>query len=467
MGGKESKQFPLTYDEASKRVTDIEKRRLQDAFRRSSAANNNLSKQVFIHDVLGESVPASLSEQIFHLVGGGRGVSFRELLMLLVLLTRGTREEKIKFIYGVVATESGGYIERGDLSRFCLDWENGYLPNSLNLLFSEGDRATFDQFSGWIEKNHEDLGLARWLLSPNSNLSLISHLDTPTFYQTLAGVTHLSEQEIMELEKRFWSLVGNSTSGRIDIGIITPLVSPPLPAKLVTGLFKAFDENQDGHVDFKELACGVSAACRGPDMERQKFCFKIFDVDNDGVLNEAEVSLMIESMLEVAGQTKTEDKELVSRRLSSQAGEQTEQLNKNSLAELSDPTRRQKLDTTVLTKELLSRDGERLSHLTLEDFLVWTVDNNLPKEFCQLVFQLCHVVLGLRPCSRREEGGVVRGWLAREERAGLAPGQVWYLLPMQWWTSWHAYVNWCEGATTPMGTLSRKKKQYSKLYTGI
>jgi len=457
MGGKESKQFPLTYDEASKRVTEVEKRRLQDAFRRSSAANNNLSKQVFIHDVLGESVPSSLSEQIFHLVGGGRGVSFRELLMLLVLLTRGTREEKIKFIYGVVATESGGYIERGDLSRFCLDWENGYLPNSLNLLFSEGDKATFEQFNSWIEKNHEDLGLARWLLSPNSNLSLISHLDTPTFYQTLAGVTHLSEQEIMELEKRFWSLVGNSTSGRIDIGIITPLVSPPLPAKLVTGLFKAFDENQDGHVDFKELACGVSAACRGPDMERQKFCFKIFDVDNDGVLNEGEVSLMMESMLEVAGQTKSGYKDMVSRNLSSQAGEQTER-GKNGLTEQSDLAKHNNnVDVAVLTEELLTRDGEKLAHLTLEDFLVWTVDNNLPKEFCHLVFQLCHVVLGLRPCSRREEGGVVRGWLAREERAGLAPGQVWYLLPMNWWTSWHAYVNWCEGATTPMGTLTRKK----------
>ena len=78
----------------------------------------------------------------------------------------------------------------------------------------------------------------------------------------------------MELEKKFWSLVGNSTSGRIDLSIITPLVSPPLPPRLVAGLFKAFDENQDGHVDFKELACGVSAACRGPEMERQKceFC---------------------------------------------------------------------------------------------------------------------------------------------------------------------------------------------------
>ena len=48
----------------------------------------------------------------------------------------------------------------------------------------------------------------------------------------------------MELEKRFWSLVGSSTSGRIDLAIISPLVSPPLPSRLVPGLFRAFDENQ-------------------------------------------------------------------------------------------------------------------------------------------------------------------------------------------------------------------------------
>jgi len=449
MGAKESKQFPLTYDEATKRVTESEKRRLQDAFRRSSAANNNLSKQVFINDVLGESVPASLSEQIFHLVGGGRGVSFRELLMLLVLLTRGTREEKIKFIYGVLAVESGSHIERGDLSRFCLQWENGFLPSSINHLFLEGDRASFDQFVLWIEKYHEDIGIARWLLSPNSNLSLISHLDTPTFYQTLAGVTHLSEQEIMELEKRFWSLVGNSTSGRIDIGIITPLVSPPLPNKLVTGLFKAFDENQDGHVDFKELACGVSAACRGPDLERQKFCFKIFDADNDGVLNEREVNLMIESMLEVSGQIKSGE---------NQSNEENKSDNtKFEKAEKKCCNDTNNRDLSCKVEQLLTRDGRKMSHLTLEDFLVWTVDNALPREFCQLVYQLCHVVLGLRPSSRREEGGVVRGWLSREERAGLSPGQVWYLLPMQWWTNWHAYVNWCDGSSSSLGTLSRKK----------
>ena len=95
-------------------------------------------------------------------------------------------------------------------------------------------------------------------------------MDTPTFYQTLAGVTHLEEQEIVELEKRFWALCSSSQSNQIDLDLIRTLVSPPLPESLVFAFFSALDENNDGHVDFKELSCGVSAACRGPELERQK-----------------------------------------------------------------------------------------------------------------------------------------------------------------------------------------------------
>ena len=36
----------------------------------------------------------------------------------------------------------------------------------------------------------KSLETARWILSPTNCLSLICHLETPTFYQTLAGVTH-------------------------------------------------------------------------------------------------------------------------------------------------------------------------------------------------------------------------------------------------------------------------------------
>lgn len=102
----------------------------------------------------------------------------------------------------------------------------------------------------------------------------------------------------------------------------------------------------------------------------------MFDVDGDGHLNEAEVRLMVESMLEVAAQTRAQD---------------------------SDPAP-DTLDCDTLVRGLLcGRDQDPArgadtcpGHVTLEEFLVWTVDNVLAREMGQLVVQLCHVVLGLR-----------------------------------------------------------------------
>ena len=47
------------------------------------------------------------------------------------------------------------------------------------------------------------------------------------------------------------------------------------------------------------MACGISAACRGPDTERQKFCFKVFDRDRDGKLNHEELQLMVQTLLQM------------------------------------------------------------------------------------------------------------------------------------------------------------------------
>jgi hypothetical protein len=35
----------------------------------------------------------------------------------------------------------------------------------------------------WLEQNRECLGICRWMLGPNSTLSLNNRVDTPTFYQ--------------------------------------------------------------------------------------------------------------------------------------------------------------------------------------------------------------------------------------------------------------------------------------------
>lgn len=106
---------------------------------------------------------------------------------------------------------------------------------------------------------------------------LISNSIEYSFFLSSLDVTHhcrlnitLFLQDIIELEKCFWSLRNAAPTGQLDAESLTPLLSPPLPKAAVNGVFLAFDENRDGHVDFKELCCGLSAACRGPRTERLK-----------------------------------------------------------------------------------------------------------------------------------------------------------------------------------------------------
>lgn len=68
----------------------------------------------------------------------------------------------------------------------------------------------------------------------------------------------------------FWSLKGSAKTGQLDLESLGPLISPPVPPAALQGVFLAFDENRDGHIDFKELCCGVSACSFGPSVERSK-----------------------------------------------------------------------------------------------------------------------------------------------------------------------------------------------------
>ena len=134
---------------------------------------------------------------------------------------------------------------------------------------------------------------------------------------------------------------------------------------------------------------------------------------------------MLETMQQIAEQTRPAALPAVQSRLGgeqtpvkansgvSTGGERLGADDKNRMVtsggEIVDSVTRQSL-TEAMMSELLSGEKESLS---LPDFLVWTVNATLPKEFLSLLFQLCHVVLGLRPASRKEEGEIVRGWLHR------------------------------------------------------
>uniref|UniRef100_A0ABM5ENA4 ubiquitinyl hydrolase 1 n=1 Tax=Pogona vitticeps TaxID=103695 RepID=A0ABM5ENA4_9SAUR len=413
MGNKESRIGFLTYDEALRRVTDVELKRLKDAFKRTCGLSCYMSQLCFIRDVLGDGVPPKVAELIYCSFGGtSKGLHFNNLIVGLVLLTRGRDEEKAKYIFSLFSNESGSYVLREEMERMLLVVD-GKVPESLKKCFVEGEKVNYEKFRNWLLQNKEAFTFSRWLLSGGVYVTLTDDSDTPTFYQTLAGVTHLEESDIIDLEKRYWLLKAQSRTGRFDLETFGPLVSPPIHPSLGEGLFNAFDENRDNHIDFKEISCGLSACCRGPLAERQKFCFKVFDIDRDGVLSRGELEEMMIALLEVWKDNRTDD---------------IPELHTNP--------------PDIVEDVLKAHDTTKLGHLTLEDYQIWSVKSALANEFLNLLFQVCHIVLGLRPATPEEEGQIIRGWLERESRYGLQPGHNWFLVAMPWWQQWKEYVKY-------------------------
>ncbi|XP_069082639.1 ubiquitin carboxyl-terminal hydrolase 32 isoform X2 [Pleurodeles waltl] len=413
MGAKESRIGFLTYEEAVRRVTDVELKRLRDAFKRTCGLSFYMSQQCFIKEVLGDGVPPKVAEVIYCSFGGTlKGLHFNNLIVGLVLLTRGRDEEKAKYIFSLFSNESGSYVVREEMERMlCI--VDGEVPISLKKCFSESEKVNYDKFRNWLLQNKDSFTFSRWLLSGGIYVTLTDDSDTPTFYQTLAGVTHLEESDIIDLEKRYWLLKAQSRTGRFDLETFGPLVSPPIHVSLSEGLFNAFDENRDNHIDFKEISCGLSACCRGPLAERQKFCFKVFDIDRDGILSRNELKEMVIALLEVWKDNRTD-----------------------AIPEL-------QMDLSDIVDNILStHDTTKTGHLTLEDYQIWSVKSALANEFLNLLFQVCHIVLGLRPATPEEEGQIIRGWLERESRCGLQPGHNWFLISMQWWQQWKEYVKY-------------------------
>uniref|UniRef100_A0AAZ3P3I0 Ubiquitin carboxyl-terminal hydrolase 32 n=1 Tax=Oncorhynchus tshawytscha TaxID=74940 RepID=A0AAZ3P3I0_ONCTS len=398
-------------------VTDVELKRLKDAFKRTSGLSYYMAQQCFYREVLGDGVPPKVAEVIYNSFGGtSKGLHFNNLIIGLVLLTRGRDGEKAKYLFSLFASESGGYAARDDMEAV-LRALDGEVPPSLRKCFSEGEKVNYERFKNWLLQNTEAFTFSRWLLSGGVCVTLTDDSDTPTFYQTLAGVTHLEESDIIDLEKRYWLLKAQSRTGRFDLETFVPLVSPPIHASLSEGLFHAFDENRDNHIDFKEISCGLSACCRGPVAERQKFCFKVFDVDRDGVLSRDEIHEMVAALLEVWKDNRTD-----------------------TLPELLTNV------SDIVEGILKMHDTTKLGHLTLEDYQIWSVNSALANEFLNLLFQVCHIVLGLRPATAEEEGQIIRGWLDREGRHGLHPGENWFLISSQWWTLWKDYVKYVSGS---------------------
>lgn len=97
------------------------------------------------------------------------------------------------------------------------------------------------------------------------------------------------------MERLFEDLADPKTL-KITPDIFDRLTDGIIPDQIQPGFFRAFDENNDSLIDFKEFVCGLSASCRGPDNARLKFLAQIWDSDRDGCLSEEDIQKIYEDL---------------------------------------------------------------------------------------------------------------------------------------------------------------------------
>ena len=102
--------------------------------------------------------------------------------------------------------------------------------------------------------------------------------------------------------------------------------------------------------------------------------FRVFDRDRDGVLNRSDIIYMTSCLIEVAQFVYI-------------------------------PNIHINISPEVYTDKILEKYE---SILKPEDFLTWCQKDKLIIELLDLVFETCHIVLGLRPSSQQDEVTIVK-----------------------------------------------------------
>merc|ERR1711935_799991 len=75
-------------------------------------------------------------------------------------------------------------------------------------------------------------------------------------------------------------------------------------AKLESHIFRMYDKNGDGHIDFGEFMIALYVMSNGTPEENLKQIFRIFDINNDGSISQEELRCLVKDLFKMFPQKK-------------------------------------------------------------------------------------------------------------------------------------------------------------------
>ena len=132
--------------------------------------------------------------------------------------------------------------------------------------------------------------------------------------EDIAALSQSSGLDEVQVREAFNSFIAEHPNGRMKPKEFTKMMSQALPkkdaSKMEKHVFRAYDTNNDGYIDFVELMVIFYIMSEGTPEEVLGKIFRVFDVNSDGTISKKEMTRLIKDMY---GLLKTEDPNLAAK----------------------------------------------------------------------------------------------------------------------------------------------------------
>ena len=106
-----------------------------------------------------------------------------------------------------------------------------------------------------------------------------------------------------QVDEQYENFLGKHPAGKITKTDFRNMMQACFPdrdlSKIESHIFRMYDKNGDGHIDFREFMIVLYIMSNGTPEENLKQIFRIFDINNDGTLEPKELDKLVKDLFQM------------------------------------------------------------------------------------------------------------------------------------------------------------------------
>ncbi|CAH8850490.1 unnamed protein product [Trichobilharzia szidati] len=124
----------------------------------------------------------------------------------------------------------------------------------------------------------------------------------PISISKLEVMTHFSRKELQLLYQGFKQICPSGVANKESfVGIYQRFFPNRASSAYAQLCFRVFDKRRSGELTFEQFACGLSKLTRGSNMDKIKWIFSLYDIDEDGYISRSELKEVVQAVYELLG----------------------------------------------------------------------------------------------------------------------------------------------------------------------